>query len=154
MDGLEIQHDTPRAHGGICPAIHDPEIQQDTPCGGIEPAIRSNHSDGIEPGPRKAALAEFIMHSMDDEGIQDFVSQAIIQAMTRLLTGSQINMAYRGTTKCPDNYKLDSEGQIARRSRNRGPKVYRPNITKDWVQQIQEWQEKRRIMAIVNAKKK
>ena len=63
-------------------------------------------------------------------------------------------MAYRGTTKCPDNYTLDPEGHIAKRRRIRGPKVYRPDITKDWVQQIQEWQEKRRIMAIVNTKKK
>ena len=63
-------------------------------------------------------------------------------------------MVYCGTTKCHDNYTLDSEGHIAKRRRIRGPKVYCPDITKDWVQQIQEWQEKRRIMAIVNTKRK
>lgn len=132
--------------------MDEPEIQQDMlrRCSSL--VIPNHCADGVDP--RKAALAEFIMHSMDDGGIQDFVSQATISAITRFLTGTQIKMAYRGTTKCPDNYKLDSEGQIAKRSRIRGPKVYRPDITKDWVQQIQEWQEKRRIMAIVNSKKK
>ena len=63
--------------------VDEPEIQQDTPCrsdSGL--VIPSNCADGV--GPRRA-LVEYIMHSMDDGGIQDLVSQPTISAITQSL---------------------------------------------------------------------
>ena len=62
----------------------EPEIQRDTPhCSGSGLVIPSNCADGV--GPRRA-LVEYIMHSMDDSGIQDLVSQATVSAITQSLT--------------------------------------------------------------------
>ena len=61
-----------------------PEIQQDTPRrSGPGLVIPSNCADGA--GPRRA-LVEYIMHSMDDCGIQDLVSQDTVSAITQSLT--------------------------------------------------------------------
>ena len=64
--------------------MDEPEIQQDTPCrSGPGLVISSNCADGA--GPRRA-LVEYIMHNMDDYGIQDLVSQATVSVITQFLT--------------------------------------------------------------------
>ena len=64
-------------------SMDEPEIQRDTPrCSGSGLVIPSNCADGV--GPRRA-LVEYIMHSMDDGGIQDLVSQPTISAITQSL---------------------------------------------------------------------
>ena len=64
--------------------VDEPEIQQDTPCRSDSGRIiSSNCADGV--GPHRA-LVEYIMHNMDDGGIQDLVSQATVSAITQSLT--------------------------------------------------------------------
>ena len=64
--------------------MDEPEIQWDTPrYSGLDLVIPINCANGV--GPRRA-LVEYRMHSMDDSGIQDLVSQDTVSAITQSLT--------------------------------------------------------------------